>query len=280
MPIKTKIAIREPLGELSDRYFSVKLKQEYPAEPFEYESPSRLLIISGMCGDFKHFRTQLFKSGIIDRSYNWIFGDGHLVIAGNCFGYNGIGVECLWLAYALEEKARRKGGYVHFILGRNEIMNIDGSWCYSTPQYANNPKTSKPPYVVLYDGNGELRRWIQTKNVVEKIGNILVSNLDLSARLSEHNFSPDQLNVLTRQYKHSRSKEMTFLNHNYSLEHEGKKLEEVMPYRITVKRMIDLLYVFTSNEVDERGTDILLVVNNQFYKVNAENKYTRVSFTN
>ncbi len=43
--------------------------------------------------------------------------------------------ECLWLIYSLEEKAKAAGGYVHFILGNHEIMNMQGDFRYVQDKY-------------------------------------------------------------------------------------------------------------------------------------------------
>lgn len=180
MPTRAKIAISEPGTETGRRYFSLRLKQSLSVEPTEYRDPHKLLVIRNIQGDFHVFRELLISVGIIDKKYHWIFGDGHLVITGDCLGENEIGTECLWLVYALEEKAKRKGGYVHFILGKNEINNLNGSWHRLQPRYAKSRRTSKAPYVVLYDGNSELRRWLGTKNIVEKIGSVFVSNTDIN----------------------------------------------------------------------------------------------------
>lgn len=199
MPTRAKIAISEPGVEPRKRYFSLRLKQSLSVEPTEYRDPQKLMVIRNIQGDFHIFRELLISVGIIDQKYHWIFGDGHLVITGDCLGENEIGTECLWLVYALEEKAKRKGGYVHFILGKNEINNLNGAWQRLQPRYAKSRRTSKAPYVVLYDGNSELRRWLQTKNIVEKIGSVFVSNTDISTEAPPIELPLILINRMARQ---------------------------------------------------------------------------------
>ncbi len=48
------------------------------------------------------------------------------MFAGDMFDRGDQVTECLWLVYALEETAKAAGGYVHFILGNHELMNLQG----------------------------------------------------------------------------------------------------------------------------------------------------------
>ena len=43
--------------------------------------------------------------------------------------------EVLWLIYSLEEKAKAAGGYVHYILGNHEIMNMSNDLRYVQNRY-------------------------------------------------------------------------------------------------------------------------------------------------
>jgi hypothetical protein len=118
------------------KHFSLKLKPSLYNEPSDFENPDKILAISDIEGNFLALIEILFSNKVIDKYLNWTFGDSHLVIAGDCFDRGEQVVECLWLIYALEDKARRKGGYVHFILGNHEIMNLNGDWRYIHPKYA------------------------------------------------------------------------------------------------------------------------------------------------
>ena len=200
MPLKTRIAISEPCVEHRRKYFSFQLKQIHYTEPCEYQRASQLLVISNIQGDFQLFRRLLIQNGVINKKYHWIFGDKHLVIAGNCFGEDEMSMECLWLAYSLEDKARKHGGYVHFLLGRNEMKHLNGNWQFQQPRYAHSQKTAGKPYAILYDGNRELRRWLQTKNIIEKIGDTVISYADVRNEISSSGMSIEQLNNNVRRF--------------------------------------------------------------------------------
>ena len=287
MPLKSKLALYEPCNANSNRYFAFKLKQDHYIEPTEHQTPSKLLVISNIEGNFHDFRKLLLQSGIIDGSYHWIFGEGHLVITGNCLGENEKGVEALWLAYALEEKARSKGGYVHFILGKNEISNLNGKWYNKHPKYVNNKKTSQTPYVVLYDGNNELRRWLKTKNIVEKIGDLIISNTDISNHPTSSHSSFIELNNQVRKYCSnspklqpiSRLSDVAYdlLNDKY-LQPLGV-LSQSTPfrYKLMKKKVVDLTYIFPNNDEvisnPSRASDqidALLIENYQFYRIDTK----------
>lgn len=197
---KAKIALSEPGMEDAGKYFSLRLKSDLQIEGAEYPRPSKLLVISNINGNFQIFQKLLLKTGVINKYYEWTFNDGHLVIIGNCFSKAEQYAECLWLIYALEERARRKGGYVHYILGEQEILNLNGEWRYRQPRYASNIKSSPINYVVLYDGNCELWRWLRTKNIVERIGDILFVYAGISSIVNKQSLSIAEINNLTRRY--------------------------------------------------------------------------------
>ena len=297
MPLKSKLALYEPCNANPNRYFAFKLKQDHYIEPTEHQAPSKLLIISNIEGNFHDFRKLLLQSGIIDGSYHWIFGEGHLVITGNCLGENEKGVESLWLAYALEEKARSKGGYVHFILGRNEINNLNGKWYKKHPKYVNNKRTSQTPYVVLYDGNNELRRWLKTKNIVEKIGDLIISNADISNQATSSHSSLIELNNQVRKYcsnssnlqpsLHLSDVAYDLLNDKYLLPRSTISQNNPFRHKIMKKKVVDLTYIFPKrDEVMSNHSgpndqiDALLIENDQFYRIDTKSKGEKIYLTN
>jgi len=91
-------------------------------------------------------------------------------------------------------------GYVHFVLGNHEIMNLSGDLNYVQQKYKENATLLKLPYQTLYDENSELGRWLRTKNIVEKIGNLLFAHGGISPEVNRLNLSLDQINYLARPY--------------------------------------------------------------------------------
>ena len=178
------VRLRLPYGSNTDRYFSIEIKSDMVKERAEYKMPSKLFVVSDIDGNFKLFQRLLIKNRVTNNKHEWLFEDGHLVILGNCLGKSEPVVECLWFIYALEEKAKRHGGYVHFILGDVEAMNINGSWRYLQPNYAARAKSGSP-LTVLFDGNRTISQWLKSKNVIERIGNILFVHGGVSPKVND-----------------------------------------------------------------------------------------------
>jgi hypothetical protein len=143
----------------------------------------------------------LQNAGVIDAGYNWTFGDGHLVLTGDFFDRGDQVTEVLWLIYSLEDKAKAAGGYVHFVLGNHEIMNLSGDLRYLHPKYLQNAALVNEDYMGgLYGENSEIGRWLRTKNIVEKVGNILFMHGGISAEMNFIDISLNKINELARPY--------------------------------------------------------------------------------
>ncbi len=197
---KINIALSIPNADRPDRYFAFRLQQCLSNEPALYEMPSRLFVVSDIEGNFQPFCHILMRWKIIDKYFQWIYEDGHLVVLGDCFDRGEQVTECLWLIYSLEEGARRAGGRVHFILGNHEIMNLNGDWRYVHPKYAYNTSSFHLSPTALYDANSELWRWLCTKNIVEKIGNVLFVHGGIAPALLEYNLSVPEINEVARPW--------------------------------------------------------------------------------
>jgi Calcineurin-like phosphoesterase len=190
-----KVATDEP-----GKNFSVKLKKKLQTEKNEYKKVDRQLVLSDIEGNFRPFRKLLQANGVIDTSFNWTFGDGHLVLVGDFFDRGDHVTEVLWLIYSLEEKAKAAGGYVHFVLGNHEIMNMSGDLRYVQPKYKENAVLLGERYEDLYGENSELGRWLRTKNVIEKVGDMLYLHGGISAQINSMDISIAGINELARPY--------------------------------------------------------------------------------
>lgn len=210
---KTRIALDVPDSKPPGKYFSFSLKNYLSYERSIYGMPSKMVVISDIEGNFRALKTLLVAASVIDKKYNWIFDDGHLVVLGDCFDRGDKVTECLWLIYSLEERAKKKGGYVHFILGNHEIMNMNGDWRYVHPKYSER-NSSNNPFAALYDANNHLWKWICTKNIIEKIGDILFVHGGISSELLEFRLTIDDINNIARPFYFKGSNEFkdAFLN--------------------------------------------------------------------
>lgn len=166
-------------------------------EPDIFSDISKIMAVSDVHGEFDLFTDILLKSGVIDTEGRWIWGDGHLVIAGDVFDRGAKVTECLWLIYRLESEARKRGGAVHYILGNHEMMVLRGDNRYVNIKYLDGiVKKSKINHEDLYGSDMELGRWLRVKNTIVRINNIVfvhggisafVTDLNLTARLINDN---------------------------------------------------------------------------------------------
>jgi hypothetical protein len=186
--------------DVPGKTFSFHLKKSLEEEKSEYKKVAKQVAISDIEGNFGPFRKLLQASGVIDENFNWIFGNGHLVLTGDFFDRGSQVTEVLWLIYSLEDKAKAAGGYVHFILGNHEIMNMSGDLRYVLPKYKDNALLLAERYEDLYGENSELGRWLRTKNIVEKIGNILYVHGGISSEVNNLDVSVEKINELSRPY--------------------------------------------------------------------------------
>lgn len=182
------------------KIFNVKLKSQLQNEEAVFSNAKKQFIVSDIEGNFKAFKKLLQANKVIDENFNWIFGDGHLVLTGDFVDRGDQQTEVLWLIYSLEEKAKDAGGYVHYVLGNHEIMNMNGDLRYLNPKYTQNAILLNKNFMSLYDENTELGRWLRTKNVIEKIGDILFCHAGVSQAVNRMDLSTKEINKLARPY--------------------------------------------------------------------------------
>lgn len=180
--------------------FQVHLKNKLEKEKSEFRKSNKLFVLSDIEGNFAAFRKLLQANGVIDKNYNWTFGDGQLVLVGDFFDRGSQVTEVLWLIYSLEDKAKAAGGYVHFILGNHEIMNLSNDLRYLNSKYVSATVLLSESYETLYGENSELGRWLRTKNVIERIGNMLFTHGGISQAMNQMNVSISDINNLARPF--------------------------------------------------------------------------------
>ncbi len=180
--------------------FNVQLKTGISEEKAEYKMPARLFIFSDIEGNFAGFRKMLQANKIIDEKMEWTFGDGHLVLAGDFVDRGAQVTEVLWLIYSLEDKAKKAGGYVHYVLGNHEIMNLSGDLRYLNAKYVENAKLMNRNFVSLYGRETELGKWFRSKNIIEKIGDIVVVHGGISAQVNRMEVDVRKINSLSRNF--------------------------------------------------------------------------------
>ena len=186
--------------DTSVRPFTFFLKSLRLSPSVYPELPPKLLAISDIEGNVAAFVKLLRGNSVIDSQYNWIFGQGHLVLVGD-FMDRGIDVlPCLYLIYKLEQEAELAGGQVHFILGNHEQMNLQGTATYVEPKYRELVRQLGIPYRELFSTNTELGRWLRTKNCIEQIGDYLFLHAGISRQVADLDLSLESMNEICRKH--------------------------------------------------------------------------------
>ncbi len=201
MPVtmKNNISLLVNTNE-AGKTFSVRLKSNLTNEKTEYKGVKNMLVISDIEGNFAALRKLLQGNGVIDENFNWTFGKNHLVFTGDFVDRGGMVMEVLWLIYSLEEKAKAAGGYVHFILGNHEIMNMSGDLRYVHERYINHAAMINKPYMQLFGPDAEIGRWLATKNIAERVGDILFTHAGISSYVNNLQIPLKELNEISRPY--------------------------------------------------------------------------------
>ncbi len=180
--------------------FQVLLKNKLKIEPDSYGKVDRIIAFSDIEGEFDAFRNLLIANSVIDSSYHWIFGNGHLVICGDLFD-RGLDVAAeLWLLYKLETDASLQGGSVHTILGNHDIMNLSGDYRYVESKYMRRAAQMKMEYKDFYSADSELGRWLRTKNIIERISGNLYLHGGISPKILSLQWPVWKINENCRPY--------------------------------------------------------------------------------
>ena len=178
--------------------FTFKAFSSHSIVPHHYEEQNKIFAISDIEGDFDYFRAMLIAQKIMNDNYEWIFGEGHLVILGDIFDRGDLVTEVLWLMYKLEQEARSQGGFVHIILGNHESMCLSGDLRYLNKKYLEVTQQLHFPYHKLYGPNTVLGDWLRSKNSIEVIGNTLFVHGGISPVLSASGLSIQEINETVR----------------------------------------------------------------------------------
>jgi len=179
--------------------FKVVLRKEHIPPPSIYEMPEKLLALSDIEGNFKIMTETLQGNDVIDEDYQWTFGSGHLVLVGDFFDRGDHVTPCLWLLYELERQAALAGGFVHFINGNHEEMNMRGDIRYVRNKYKMSIRKLNVSHHSLYGRSTELGRWLRSKNIIERIGTTLFTHGGLSPVIGNYNMRLNEINAIARK---------------------------------------------------------------------------------
>jgi hypothetical protein len=279
--------------------FDVSFQPSLDTLPSVTSQQGPLFILSDVEGEFEVLRRLLLNNKIIDKKYNWLFGNGSLVIAGDVFDRGQDVTACLWLLYKLEQDARAKGGAVHFVLGNHEIMNLAGDFRYVQPKYGESARLLQTAYDSLYTSRTELGRWLRSKNIMERVGEVVVVHGGVSPAMLAQKRSIEAVNALARPWYDQALAEnlpaeidalfndsSPFWYRGYFIEPRAtqSQVDSILSFyggrRIvvghTVVKEIFSLYgskvIAIDVDVHKGKSEALLVTDNRYYRVNGKGK--------
>lgn len=173
--------------------FEVKL-HDIKTPAARYDTPEKIAVMSDPHGDMVPFVETLREMGVMDKNFKWSFGRNHLVVLGDVADRGDDVTAIYWLIYKLEAEAAKAGGMVHFTLGNHEVMIAQSDFRYVQPKY------KELPLKEYWSSDAELGRWINSRNQVEKIGDVLFVHAGISTQIADSNLSIEQINDTVRKY--------------------------------------------------------------------------------
>jgi hypothetical protein len=193
--IELKVATDQP-----GVFFNVKLRDKITPEKSDVARAKKMLIFSDIEGEFGSMRKFLQANKVMDEQFKWTFGDGHLLLVGDFVDRGKQVTEVLWLIYSLEEQAKAAGGYVHYVLGNHEIMNLSGDLRYLNAKYQRTAQMMNKPFTALLGEDTELGQWFRSKNVALRAGDILLVHAGISPQIYNLDLDVNKVNKLTRPF--------------------------------------------------------------------------------
>ena len=202
--ISQKDTIKVTVPNNDNDLFYVVLKDSLMVDRSTYDNVSKIIEISDIEGNFNALYGFLISNKVMDKNYNWIFGDGHVVFLGDFVDRGTQSIQVLWLIYKLEQEAVKQGGKVHYILGNHEILNIQGvgyndNVFIKDDQYSTTNVFFDESHKILHSSKSELGKWLRTKNSIEKIGNYTFVHGGISPRILSFKPDLDKINNTIRE---------------------------------------------------------------------------------
>ena len=200
-PHRDSIGVITVWSHEGDYEFSFKLQEKFYTPPARYHSlPEKMLVLSDPHGDLVSLVKTLKGNKVIDENFNWIFGNGHLTMLGDVQDRGNDQTTIFWLLYKLFAEARKAGGYLHLFAGNHEAIVTQHDERYLTPKYPKIAEIMGLKYGDLYNNSTELGRWINSRNTIQIMDNILFVHAGISKQLIDLPLSIEQINDTVRKY--------------------------------------------------------------------------------
>lgn len=101
-------------------------------DDYHWTGVERVIAIGDLHGDYAQYLNVMRSAGLIDRKGKWSGGEAHLVQTGDITDRGDDSRKIIDHLVKLAKQAKRKGGYVHLLIGNHETMNVVGDLRYVT----------------------------------------------------------------------------------------------------------------------------------------------------
>lgn len=101
-------------------------------DDYHWTGVERVIAIGDLHGDYGQYIKVMQSAGLINNRGKWIGGDTHLVQTGDITDRGDDSRKIIDHLVKLSKQARKKGGYVHLLIGNHESMNVMGDLRYVT----------------------------------------------------------------------------------------------------------------------------------------------------
>ena len=99
---------------------------------YHWSGVNRIIAIGDFHGDYDQYIRVMQSAGLINNKGKWIGGETHFVQTGDIPDRGDDSRKIIDHLVNLSKQARKKGGYVHMLIGNHETMNVTGDLRYVT----------------------------------------------------------------------------------------------------------------------------------------------------
>ncbi|MCT4599701.1 MAG: metallophosphoesterase [Marinifilaceae bacterium] len=180
----------------------LSLMDSLKSNPNTINRVDSIFVMSDIHGCANAMISLLQKNKIVDKNFNWIFGNGHLVMVGDVTDRGKNTMACLWLLYKLQKQV---GERVHYLFGNHELMTLYGRYSYLNEKTKSSLKkimkedSKSKALKKMFSEKSELGNWIRKCNVIERIGGLLFVHAGISKDFMNLNISLDSINKIYQE---------------------------------------------------------------------------------
>ncbi len=102
-------------------------------DDYHWTGVERVVAIGDLHGDYGQYIEVMKSAGLIDKRGKWSGGETHLVQTGDITDRGADSRKIIDHLVKLSKQAKKKGGYVHLLIGNHETMNVVGDLRYVDP---------------------------------------------------------------------------------------------------------------------------------------------------